>query len=503
MGQDVNTHPRGDSENENRQSLDADLNRRIVRGSAWVGIGFGGGQIVSFASTLALVRLLDPKAFGTVAVGITLLAVISQVQESGLGAALIHGRHRDPRVAASTVLLFGATAGFVLAAATVAVAPLYTRLLHVPEATEFVQVLALMPAVRGLAVVPTSILERELDFRSRTYAELSGAIAQAAVAIGCATGGLGAWSLVAGFLTGAALQAAVMWLRIPWRPSLFGGSVEMLREMLRYGRFVSGTNIMIIANSNIDNVTVARFLGTSALGSYNVAWRLAGLPNTVIGVIVGRVMFSVYSRLQHDFAAVRAAYLQNLQRTMLFALPVTVTLGIGAEPIVLGLLGPGWEGAIGPLRLLAIYGVIRLLAAPAGELFKGIGRPHLTLVSSVTFLATALPMLLILVPRLGPSGAALSMVIGISVSGSVALTLACRSLSLHPAELVRSLVRPAGCGALVGGALLLTLPVANSLAPLPSFGLVGGVAGGSFVVALALLGRPLLIPIWAGLRRAA
>lgn len=85
-----------DDRTQEAQTLDGELNRRIIRGSAWVGIGYGGGQALSFASTLVLVRLLDPHAFGTVAVGMTLLAVISQIQESGLGAAFVHGRQHDP-----------------------------------------------------------------------------------------------------------------------------------------------------------------------------------------------------------------------------------------------------------------------------------------------------------------------------------------------------------------------------------------------------------------------
>ncbi|MDQ3380697.1 MAG: lipopolysaccharide biosynthesis protein [Actinomycetota bacterium] len=483
------------------ESFDGELNRRIIRSSAWVALGHGGGQILSFASTLVLVRLLDPHAFGTVAVGVTLVAVISQIQESGLGSAFVQGRDRDQRVAASSVLVFAAAAAFVLAAVTVALAPLYTRLLHVPESTEFVQVLALMLAIRGLAVVPGAMLERELSFRYRTQAELSAASVQMTVAITCAVAGLGAWSLVAGLLAGSATQASVLWLRAPWYPSPFKASRSMLREMLRYGRFVSGTNVMVIANANLDNAVVARFLGVGSLGVYNIAWRLAELPATVIGVIVGRVMFSVYSRLQHDLDAVRAAYIQNLQRTMLFALPLAVTLGVAAEPIVLGLLGSDWKGAIGPLRLLAVFGLVRLLIAPSGDLFRGIGRPHLSLAASITFFAVALPSLLVLVPRLGTSGAALAMLAGVAASGGVLLTLTFRALELRPYVLARALARPAACAGIVAVALVAALPEARALGALAALGLVAAVATGAFLIAVALLGRSLLIPIWAGLRR--
>jgi lipopolysaccharide exporter len=490
-----------ESDSQQGASFDRELNRRIVRGSAWVGLGYGGGQILTLVSTLVLVRLLDPEAFGIVAVGMTLLAVITQIQESGLGSAFVHIRHRDPRVAAASVFVFAAVAGLVLTASMVVLAPVYTGLLRVPESTEYVQVLALMIAIRGLTVVPGAMLERALNFRARTQAELAGSVVQATTSIACAVGGLGAWSLVAGLLAGSATQGAGMWLRAPWRPSPVRASWSTLRELLRYGRFVSGANVMVVINANVDSAVVARSLGAGSLGFYSIAWRLAGLPATVIGVIVGRVMFSVYSRLQHDLAAARAAYVQNMQRTMLFALPISAALGLAAEPIVLGLLGSEWSAAIGPLRVLAIFGLVRLLVSPSGDLFRGIGRPHLTLISTIVFFVVSLPALLVLVPWLGPTGAAWAMVAGILATGALLMPLTFHALSLRPTELALALARPAACAGIVAVALLATLPAAEALGALPALGLVAGVATSTFLVSIALLGRPLLIPIWAGLRR--
>ncbi len=491
-----------DSEPRQGQAFDRELSRRIVRGSAWVGLGYGGRQILAFASTLVLVRLLDPKAFGTVAVGMSLLAIVSQIQESGLGSALVYQRHRDTTEAASSVFVFAASAGFALTAVTVALAPLYTRLLNVPEAAEFLQVLALLLTVRGLSVVPGAMLERELDFRSRTRAELAGAIVQVTVAIACAVAGLGAWSLVAGLLSGAAAQSTVLWLRAAWHPSLRAASWSTLRELLRYGRFVSGANMMVIVNGNLDTVVVARLLGTASLGAYNLAWRLAALPVTFLGAIVGRVMFSVYSRLQHDLDAVRAAYVQNLQRGVLFGLPLTATLGIAAEPIVLGLLGPEWHAAIGPLRVLSILCFVRLLIAPSGDLFRGIGRPHLTMIAAIAFFVVALPAVLVLVRWLGLTGAALGMVTGSMASGAVLLTSTFRVLSLRPSELARALARPIACGTIVAAALCGLVPLTTDLSAIGALVVVVVVGAAIYVAAVGLLARSIVTPIVADLRRA-
>jgi O-antigen/teichoic acid export membrane protein len=482
--------------------LDSDLSRRIVRGSAWVGLGYGLGQAVLFASMLVLVRLLDPKAFGIVAAGIVLLAVLTQIQESGVGAAVVQGRHRDPQTAAASAFVFATTAGLALTGVVILVAPLYTHLIRLPEATPYIQVLAAVLAFRGLAVVPGALLERELDFRSRTKAELCAFVTQAGVAVGCAVGGLGAWSLVAGQLAGSATQTGMLWIQTPFWPAPGMASRAMLRDMLRYGRFVSGANVLIFVNEGMDKVIVGRFLGAASLGSYSLAWRLAGLSTTFVGVIVGRVMFSVYARVQHDVAAVRVAYVQNLQRTLLLALPVAVALAVAAEPIVLGLLGPKWTGVIDPLRLLAVLAVTRLIVAPSGELFKGIGRPHLSFLGAALYFTVALPALLLLVPPYETSGAAFALVLAEAVVATVMLSLTFNAIALRPVELARASSRPVACAAVVALVLGMVVPLTSDMRPLASLALVAAAGAGAYLVSVAVFARSVLSPIAAGLRRA-
>lgn len=481
--------------------VDPGLRRRIVRSSAWVGLGFGGGQILAFASTLVLVRLLDPESFGVVAAATTLLAIVTRIQESGLGAALVHDRGRDPRDTAATTLVFSTAAGLALTLAVVAAAPLYARLIRLPDAAAYLQALAPLLALRGIAVAPTALLERALDFRASTKAELAGYATQATVAIGCAIGGLGAWSLVAGQLAGALATTALMWALVPFVPSPRDASRTTLREMLRYGRHVSGANVMVVVNNSIDNISVGRFLGAGPLGVYALAWRLAELPNTVISVIVGRVMFSVYSRLQHDLAAVRDAYVENMQRTMLLALPVTVTLGIAAEPVVLGLLGHEWEGAVRPLQLLSVFGLLRLLGGPSGEVFKGVGRPQLGLLSTLLFFAVAAPALVILVPRYGTTGAAGAMVVAAATAGTVALVLTCRILSLPARTFVAALARPFACAGVVALAVFSTVVATEAARPIVALAAVAIVAATVTIGSFAVLARPLVAPVLAALRR--
>jgi O-antigen/teichoic acid export membrane protein len=461
----------------------------------------GGGQILQVVGMFVLVRLLTPTDFGTVALGLTLVFALAHLQESGLGSALVYMRD-DPRRMAPSVLAFAAAGG---ATATVVVAlgaPLYTSLLHSPQSTGVVRALSLMLLIRGLTVVPAALLERAIDFRKRSRAELSGAFVQVTVSITTAVAGLGAWSLVAGQLSGSSVQLVVLWMQAAWRPTLRGASWTRLRPMLRYGRYVAASNIVNLVNSTIDNLTVGRFLGTTSLGFYAAAWRLAEMPTVVIGAIVGKVMFSVYSKLQHDIAAVRREYVGNVQRTILLALPVTVGLGIAAAPVVHALLGAKWDGAILPLRILAAYNFVRLITSPAGDLFRGIGRSTLGLVAAACFLVFATSALLVLVPRHGTAGAALAMLIAILLTGSIMIALVMHAVDLRLRAFGRALVRPALPSVPLALALLALLPATDNLRPLVALAVLVAAGALAYAAGVVMFARPLVVPIWAAFRRA-
>ncbi len=479
--------------------LHDDIDARIVKNSLWVGLSYGGGQILAMVSMLVLLRLLTPSDFGVVAIGMTLLGVLAYVQESGLGSALVHFRE-DPRHTAASALIFSAVSSGSLALGVALLAPVYTHLVHSPQSTGIVRALSVVLLLRGLAIIPGAILERALLFKTRAKSELSGYIMLATVSISCAAFGLGPWSLVLGQIAATGTQLTAVWLLVPWRPRLRDASRATLVGMLRYGRFVSASNLLNLIGLSLDNLTVSRQLGSGPLGVYALSYRLAEIPNTVISIVVGRVMFSVYSSLHGNLAALRHAYLENLRRTMLFALPVTLGIGIAADPIVPALLGDQWLTAETPLRILALFGLVRLIAGPSGELFKGVGRPHLGVAAPATFFVVALSSLVILVPRHGIDGAAAAMFIAVAVAAFVSTGFLLRVLQLSFFDLLRAISLPALVAAPFALALLAVLPFALKLDPWPGLALLVVTGTIAYTASVALLGRALVRPIWAALR---
>jgi lipopolysaccharide exporter len=471
-----------------------------MRSSSWVAVSYGGRQVMSFVSMLVLVRFVDPKAFGLVALAFTALFVFSTLQDSGMGAALVHQRGVDLEDATATVFVFSVVAGAALYAVAFFAAPYIARAFHAHELTNVLRVLAILIPLRSLSTVPSALLEKAVEFRPRTVSDLAAAGVQAVASIVLAVLGAGVWALVLGQVAAGAVSAAVLWKLIPERPQLRRASRAAARGLLRYGRFVTAGNLLNIASTSVDNVMVARLLGATLLGFYTVAYRITELPVLVIGSIVGRAMFPIYSMLRDEIPIVRRAYLQNLQRVALLSLPVSVGMAAGGRPLVRVLLGDHWLPSVPALQILAIFAVVRALIGPAGEVFKGMGKPEYNIVTGVVFVLTAVPLLWVLARDKGTLGAALAILISAGVTAVITYVLVYRLIGLTPAMLVRDLMPFLLTAAAVAGAIRLTVAFTQHSDAAVSLGLAIAVGAVAFVAGTTVLARPAVTEMWSALR---
>jgi PST family polysaccharide transporter len=464
----------------------------VIRSSGWVAVGYGGSHVLTLVTLLLLARLLDPGDFGVVALAWAILSPAMLLQAAGVGQALVHRRALDD-VAAASAFVFTLASSLVLYGAAFGIAPLAARLFAAPELTDVMRVMALLLPLRALGTIALTVLERRIDFRGRAICELTAAIVRIAVSVALALAGAGVWALAIGHVAAAGALSVAGILLVRWLPDPRLASTEVLRELLGYGKFVSGANVLTVVNGATDNLVVGRLLGAGAVGIYTVAYRLATLPSTIVSQILRTAMFTVLCRLREDVAASRRVYFGNVQRIALLAAPIGVALIVAAKPIVLTLLGEPWADAVTPLRILAAYGLVKAVSASSNEVLKAFGLPSLAFAVAVFETALLVPLVVVLTIWLELPGAALGMLISASVAAVPALWLTLRTLAARPAELGRAL---APCA--VPAALLAAVLVAGETAPL-ALALAAGAA--AYAAGAAFFARDVLRPVWAELRR--
>lgn len=350
------------------------LRGKVSRGVFWEGGAMLVNRGVGFLVSLVLARLLAPEFFGLLAIAMLAINSLVFLQELGFSSALIY-RQSDVEAAANTAHWTVIASSMALYLVAFIAAPLVAQFFRNPEVTPVLRVLALTIIISSLSRVPYTLLFKDLDFRKKVVPEFVGSLVGNVGAVLLALAGWNIWALVAGELINSSVTTVVMFIVSPWRPRL-QFEVKLFKELFGYGKYVATSQVLIFGVTNVDDLFVGRMLGDAALGYYGMAYSVSNTPATNITRLVTRVTFPAFSKMQADAARMRHAYFEVVHRVSLVAMPIAIVTIVFAADFVHVLLTDKWAPAIVPIQILAVYGLIRSVAATMGIIFQSGGKPQ-------------------------------------------------------------------------------------------------------------------------------
>jgi lipopolysaccharide exporter len=196
-----------------------------------------------------------------------------------------------------------------------------------------------------------------------------------------------------------------------------------------------------------------------------------------------------YAKLASDRERLRAGFATTFGLIVIVALPVAVSIGLLADPLVRIAFGKQWLPAIPVLEVLAVYGAINVCVANSWPVFIALGRPWIN--TALTGLGTVLlvPLLLWGVHAAGIVGAAWSLVAVAGLVLGCTLGAAVRLLSLSPIELLARVWRGFLAASVMSVAVILLKGQWPQLTTLPDHAVFLGVAlsFGSFIYLTTLV----------------
>jgi O-antigen/teichoic acid export membrane protein len=349
------------------------LKRQVSSALVWVALSVLFTRFLSFLAKLVLARLLVPSDFGLRALANPAINFLMLFQELGFSSALIY-RQTDIEESADTAFWTILSSSFILYVVGFFSAPLIANFFNEPQLTSIMRVLALTMLLSSFAQVPVALLVKELSFKRKVIPDLVAGVLGNALSIVLAMIGYGVWSLVYGQVAISIISAGLIWFMLPWRPKI-RFSRARAKELIDYGKHIVGSQLLVFAITNVDNVFVGKFLATASLGFYDLAYSIANLPATNITRLVNQVMFPTFSKVQDDLQMFRRVYFRAVKYVSLLSVPVAVTTIVFADNFVTQAYGQEWSLAIVPMQLLGIYGLVRSIAANMGNVFKAGGKP--------------------------------------------------------------------------------------------------------------------------------
>jgi PST family polysaccharide transporter len=401
------------------------LKERAVKGTFWFLSGTAARALMRLVTMAILARLLVPEQFGLVAAASIFVAFADLFATSGIAHSVVQYKALEPRHVRAAF-----TGNMAMALLTTAamwlLAGWFAAFFRMPELEPVLQLLAWLYPIQGIGGISRRLLARDLAYGKLAAIEVAGyAFGYALVALPLAFAGWGAWALVYAIMGSAIVRNLLSFAAHPHtlRPSLHKQSYD---ELMRTGFGISLARWASFVAQKGDYVVVGRWLGQAPLGLYERAYVLMDLSNSLLTNALNTVLFPTFAKMQDDRALLAAAFERISAALGLIFLPAGVVASLLAPELIALLLGPGWDAAVDPFRVLALGMLFRTGFKISGVLANGVGAPyHNALYLTIYGVAVVVGALIAI-----PFG-----ITGVAVSTLFALALAYVLLTNHSLKL--------------------------------------------------------------------
>ncbi len=364
---------------ENTTGQDS-LKLKTFRGGLTLGSATIGLRVFSVFTSIILARLLDPDAFGQVALAQVVLSIIAIFATLGLPAAVIQ-TPLDKMKATFTAFVVTCGLGLAVTGGIILAAPSLGFLLGERDVVPVLQWLSLTVFLGGLTRIPEALIQKELFFGRLSVIGIITEVVTVGTSIVLAWLGHGVWSLVYGNLIGATVYAVLAWVLSPtlgwFRVSFWDTAI--LKRMMGFGIRMVGSTSVYTFYSYVDSYVVGRVLGTDALGYYNRAVEMTSKTVDSVNRTIGVVLFPSYALVQDDKERLSRAYLKSLRMIGMITIPIAAGLFAVAQELIPVLLGEKWSPAIVPLKVLTFMSLLKPLSSTTSALFISTGHPEYNL----------------------------------------------------------------------------------------------------------------------------
>ena len=363
-----------------------------------------------FLWQLVLARLLAQADYGIYGTIGGMIAIAATLPEFGMGLIVLRDAAQRQELAgkllsATLVIQPGlallAYGGLLLSGVLLGYDEVILRLLPLAGLSLFVDLLGNMVHNQLLAreqmVIPAVI----------SVAHIFVLIALVAVAL---LGGMGLPGLYLATIGAGTLRALAYWVTLVRS----GGHTEWpLDRQVVFGLFLNGAPLMVnsfmgTAYQHVDKIVMTATIGESntanLLAAFIIVAGMVELLSTTVLVAVFPMMSRQYGSGEHAafaFLVQKIAFL-----TLVITVPIAAFVSVWASVLVGLLFSPEYTRTIDVVQVLIWYGVVTMVANVFAQVMMIQNRQTRLLIIRAVGLTVNVILLLILLPQIGPAGAA-------------------------------------------------------------------------------------------------
>ena len=370
-------------------------------------------RLLAFVRIAILARILVPAQFGLYGIAALALSLLETFTETGINVFLIQLK-KDINEYINTAWVVSIVRGFLISIVIFFSAPLISGFFSFPDALPLLQLISIVPIIRGFINPSIVKLQKNLKFNQEFKLRTAIYLVDALIVVIVAFTTRSAISLVWGLVGSSILEVILSFTYMKPRPA-WSADMKKLKQIIERGKWVTGYRILDYLYQNLDDAIVGKLLGATPLGIYQVAYKISSLPVSEVAEVFSKVTFPIYVKITADPVRIKKAFLKTAKTSSLIMVLMGLAIIIFPREIVLIILGENWLSTVPILRVLAVFGVLKGIVGIPQSFF--LAKEKQEYVTAVTFatLATLMISIFPLVNRYGTVGAAYSAVLGSAV----------------------------------------------------------------------------------------
>lgn len=352
-------------------------NRTVFSNLIWRFAERIGAQLVAFVVSIVLARLLDPTAYGTVAL-ITVFTTILQVfVDSGLGNALIQKKNAD-NTDFSTVFFTNIVFCSVLYFLLFILSPFIASFYGNSELTAYIRVLGLTVVISGIKNVQQAYVSRHMLFKKFFFSTLGGTIAAGVIGVLMALNGFGVWALVVQQVINLAIDTTILWATVRWRPNLVF-SFGRLKGMFSFGWKLLVSGLLETVYNNVRQLLIGKIYSSADLAQYNRGSQFPQLIIQNVNTSIDSVLLPAMSKEQEHNERVKSMTRRSIRISTYIMAPLMMGLVFTGNSVVGLVLTDKWLPSVYFMRIFCIVFMFYPIHTANLNALKAMGRSDLFL----------------------------------------------------------------------------------------------------------------------------
>lgn len=353
------------------------LRKQATTGLIWTFSQQFGNQLIGFAVSLVLARILLPAEFGLIGMIAVFVAVGDTLLKSGLTQSIVRSKDVDNEDL-STVFFFNLAASLLIYILIYFTAPLIAEFYNQPLLKDILRLFCLTFVLGGLSAVQSARLTKIMKFKTKALISIPATIVAGIVGVYLAYSGFGVWSLVWSALSGSVVSTVLYWKFSNWKPQ-WVFNVKKFKYHFNFGYKITLAGLLETIFNNIYLIIIGKFYSASQVGFYTRADTMKQLPITNIANALNQVTFPLFSKIQDDDIKLKAIYKQLMQMVVFIISPVLIFSAVLAEPLFRFLFTEKWLPAVPYFQILCVTGILYPIHAYNLNILKVKGRSDLLL----------------------------------------------------------------------------------------------------------------------------